>query len=68
MDLREAVSQEIHSVAVDLGGSFSAEHGIGSLKRNELNRLSDPVSLSLMRTIKAALDPAGIMNPGKLFL
>jgi FAD/FMN-containing dehydrogenase len=68
MDLWDAVSQEVHSVAVDLGGSFSAEHGIGSLKRNELNRLSDPVSLSLMRTIKAALDPAGIMNPGKLFL
>jgi len=68
MDLWDAVSQEVHSVAVDLGGSFSAEHGIGSLKRKELNRLSDPVSLCLMRTIKTALDPAGIMNPGKLFI
>jgi len=67
-DLWDAVSQEVHSVAVDLGGSFSAEHGIGTLKRKELDRLSDPVALEVMRTIKAALDPTGIMNPGKLFL
>jgi len=67
-DLWDAVSQEVHSAAVDLGGSFSAEHGIGTLKRKELDRLSDPVALEVMRTIKAALDPTGIMNPGKLFL
>jgi FAD/FMN-containing dehydrogenase len=67
MSTWDAVSQDVHSVAVDLGGSFSAEHGIGSLKRKELDRLSDPVSLDVMRTIKLALDPTGIMNPGKLF-
>jgi FAD/FMN-containing dehydrogenase len=66
--LWDPVSQEVHSIAVELGGSFSAEHGIGTLKRHELHRLTDPVALDLMRTIKAAVDPAGIMNPGKLFL
>ena len=48
------------------GGSISAEHGIGQLKRDELARLGDPVALGLMRTIKHALDPLGLMNPGKL--
>jgi FAD/FMN-containing dehydrogenase len=68
MKLWDSVSRDVHTVAAELGGSFSAEHGIGTLKRHELQRLADPVALDLMRTIKAALDPAGIMNPGKLFL
>jgi FAD/FMN-containing dehydrogenase len=66
MDLRQAVSREIHSAAADLGGSFSAEHGIGSLKCDELVRLTSQVELDLMRAVKDALDPAGIMNPGKI--
>ena len=49
-----------------LGGSFSAEHGIGRLKTGELERYEDPVALAVMRAVKAALDPAGIMNPGKV--
>ena len=67
MDLRHEVSRAVHSVAVDLDGSFSAEHGIGSLKSDELARLTGDVELDLMRAVKAALDPSGIMNPGKIF-
>jgi len=48
------------------GGSISAEHGIGALKKDELARYKSPVELALMRSIKAALDPQGIMNPGKI--
>jgi FAD/FMN-containing dehydrogenase len=62
----EEVSQQVHSLAVEMGGSFSAEHGIGLLKSGELARLRDPVEISLMRAVKRALDPAGLMNPGKL--
>jgi FAD/FMN-containing dehydrogenase len=60
------VSRDVHSIAVDLGGSFSAEHGVGTLKRDELVRLRGGVELELMRAVKNALDPDGIMNPGKL--
>lgn len=62
-----AVAQVVHQVAVDLGGSFSAEHGIGALKTGDLRRWRGGVGLDLMRTVKAALDPHNIMNPGKLF-
>jgi FAD/FMN-containing dehydrogenase len=48
------------------GGSISAEHGIGQMKRGELERLGNPGDLAAMRAIKHALDPLGIMNPGKL--
>jgi FAD/FMN-containing dehydrogenase len=48
------------------GGSISAEHGIGQMKVDELARLHDPVALSLMRSVKQALDPDGLLNPGKL--
>jgi FAD/FMN-containing dehydrogenase len=47
-------------------GSISAEHGIGALKRDELPRHKSPVELNMMRAIKTALDPLGIMNPGKI--
>ena len=47
-----------------MGGSVSAEHGIGRLKVADLERYGDPAKLAAMRAIKAALDPAGIMNPG----
>jgi len=47
-----------------LGGSVSAEHGIGRLKIGDLERYGDPVKLAAMRAIKTALDPMGIMNPG----
>ncbi len=64
--LWEPVTREINAIAVRLGGSFSAEHGIGLLKAPELKRLRGGVELELMRTIKQALDPARIMNPGKI--
>jgi len=47
-------------------GSISAEHGLGALKREEIKRYKSPVELQLMRAIKQALDPAGLMNPGKV--
>ena len=49
-----------------LGGSISAEHGLGVAKRDAAARYLDPVELSLMRAVKDALDPRGLMNPGKL--
>lgn len=62
----KAISRQVHDLVAAWGGSISAEHGIGQLKRDELARLGDPVTLGLMRTIKQALDPLGLMNPGKL--
>lgn len=56
----------VHDLTVELGGSFSAEHGIGVLKRGELAKYASPTALALMRTLKSALDPRGIMNPGKV--
>lgn len=56
----------VHDVATRLGGSFSAEHGIGLLKIGEFRRYKDPIELDLMRKLKAALDPAGVVNPGKV--
>ena len=56
----------VHDVVVSFGGSISAEHGIGQLKRDELPTRKDPVEMELMRTIKTSLDPKGLMNPGKL--
>ena len=49
-----------------MGGSISAEHGIGLIKRDELLRYKDPVAIDLMRTLKRALDPHNILNPGKV--
>lgn len=63
-DQRAGLSQRIHQMVVDRGGSFSAEHGVGRLKAADLARWGDPARLATMRAIKHALDPAGIMNPG----
>ena len=64
--LKEAVMEVVEDVVQDLGGSFSAEHGIGLSKLPSMWRRKDPVALSVMRAVKAALDPAGVMNPGKV--
>ena len=56
----------VYDAVQQWGGSISAEHGIGLLKREELAARKSPVALGLMRAIKAALDPAGLMNPGKV--
>ena len=61
-----AVKRAVHDLVRDFGGSFSAEHGIGQLKVEELARYAPPVELDLMRAIKRALDPRGILNPGKV--
>ena len=61
---RYAVKTAVHDLTHALGGSISAEHGIGRLKVGDLEKYSDPVKLVMMRAVKAALDPAGIMNPG----
>lgn len=61
-----AITRCVNDITVAHGGSISAEHGIGTLKRAELVRLGDPGKLAAMRAVKAALDPLGIMNPGKL--
>jgi FAD/FMN-containing dehydrogenase len=61
------ISHRVHEIAISLGGSFSAEHGIGVLKVQELATWRGGVPLDLMRAVKRAIDPLGIMNPGKLF-
>ena len=62
----KAISGFVHDLVTEWGGSISAEHGIGQLKRDELARLGDPVQLAMMRGVKQALDPQGLLNPGKL--
>ena len=56
----------VHDIIADLGGSFSAEHGIGQLKLGEMEHYKSPLELDLMRKIKRALDPKSLMNPGKV--
>ena len=64
---REAdANAAIYDIVLRLGGSVSAEHGIGQLKTGLLERVKDPVALAMMRSIKSALDPNGILNPGKM--
>jgi FAD/FMN-containing dehydrogenase len=60
------IQRTIHDLVAAYRGSFSAEHGIGQLKIGELARYKDPVALALMRELKRALDPQGILNPGKV--
>lgn len=62
----KVISQYVHDEVTRFGGTISAEHGIGQMKRDELGRLGDDVALNLMRSIKEALDPHGLLNPGKL--
>ncbi len=63
-----AITRLVHDLVTAAGGSISAEHGIGQLKRAELERLAPPGRVGALRAIKQALDPLGIMNPGKLVL
>ena len=63
-DLRGAVKQAVHDIVQELGGSVAAEHGVGRVKVGDLERYGDPVKLGLMRAVKRALDPQGILNPG----
>lgn len=63
---RERLARIVHDLAVAAGGSFSAEHGVGRLKRAELRRYRSETELLVMRGIKQVLDPRGLMNPGKV--
>jgi FAD/FMN-containing dehydrogenase len=65
-DEREAINKIVHDIVVDLGGSISAEHGIGLVRLEENLRYKSPVEVQLMERIKRALDPSNIMNPGKV--
>lgn len=64
LDVRDTVKTVVHDLVHELGGSVSAEHGIGRLKTADLEKYGDPVKLAAMRAIKTALDPNGVMNPG----
>ncbi len=61
-----SVNKMVYEVVRELGGSISAEHGLGQLKRDTIRDYKDPLELELMRTIKQALDPHGLLNPGKV--
>ena len=61
-----AANRIVYDLVAAARGSISAEHGIGQLKRSELPRYKDGVEIELMRRVKAALDPRGVMNPGKV--
>ena len=60
------VNRLVHDLVHDLGGSISAEHGIGQLKREELCRYKSELEREMMGRVKASLDPLGLMNPGKI--
>ena len=65
-DRAAEISRMVYDLVTLAGGSISAEHGIGQMKLEELERLAPPAKLHAMRAIKQALDPLGLMNPGKL--
>ena len=66
IDSQARVNELVHDIAHSLGGSISAEHGIGQLKRDELLRYKSALEMDMMRTVKRAFDPLGLMNPGKV--
>jgi FAD/FMN-containing dehydrogenase len=65
-DAAQKLSAAVYDLVSRCGGSFSAEHGVGILKRDELAQFTAPAALDLMRALKNTLDPKGIMNPGKV--
>jgi len=66
MDRWEEITHLVNEIVLELDGSISAEHGVGRFKKDDMPHIKSPVELDLMRAVKAALDPRGIMNPGKL--
>ena len=66
MKLWDPIMEAVHDVVRAMGGSISAEHGIGRTKRDELARSKSPVELEMMRKIKQTLDPKGILSPGRV--
>jgi FAD/FMN-containing dehydrogenase len=65
---KAALEEAVYDLVGELGGSFSAEHGIGRLRAGQLDRRNDPAELAVMHALKQALDPKGILNPGKVLL
>ena len=65
-EVHDAIMEAVEDVVLDMGGSFSAEHGIGTSKLPSMRRRKNPVALQAMKAIKAALDPNGVLNPGKV--
>jgi FAD/FMN-containing dehydrogenase len=66
IDQSDAVNRVVHDLVHELGGSISAEHGLGRLKREEILRYKSATEMDMMRAVKRALDPRGLMNPGKV--
>jgi len=66
IEQQAAINLLVHDNVHSMGGSISAEHGLGALKREEILRYKSPVEIALMKTIKQALDPLNLMNPGKV--
>ncbi len=66
LDRSEEMNAIVFDVVLKLGGSISAEHGIGRLRRAYMTRIKPPVELQMMRDLKRMLDPHGILNPGKV--
>ena len=64
--LHDRLREAVEDIVAELGGSFSAEHGVGTSKLTTMTRRKDPVALDVMRAIKTALDPQGLLNPGKV--
>jgi len=62
----DEVNGIVHGVVLDLGGTISAEHGVGVMKRDLLKRVKSPLEIDMMRRLKTAFDPNGILNPGKV--
>jgi FAD/FMN-containing dehydrogenase len=62
----DAISRNVYRMVADMGGSISAEHGIGQSKRGFLAELSDDARIAMLRGVKAGFDPKGLFNPGKL--
>ena len=68
LDRWREINEIVHAIVLSAGGSISAEHGIGQLKRDELAHVRSPIEMELMYRIKKSFDPAGIMNPGKVVI
>jgi FAD/FMN-containing dehydrogenase len=68
LDRWREINEIVHTIVLQAGGSISAEHGIGQLKRDELAHIRSPIEMELMARIKNSFDPVGIMNPGKVII
>jgi FAD/FMN-containing dehydrogenase len=66
LDRWDDISRRVYDVVLELGGSVSAEHGIGRLKRDMMSNIKSAVELDLMRGLKTLFDPKGILNPRKV--